>query len=311
VPAEACVVEVGLGGRLDATNVLPAPVVCGIAQLGIDHEAFLGSDPVGIAREKAGIAKRGAPLVTLSYPGAIAAAVADVAGDAGAPVLAEGATWSIEETASGLLYRDRDGEMAVAAPALPGNHQAANAGLALAMLRHQEALPIPPFALQATPAAARWPARLQRLASGPLRDMLPPDVALWLDGGHNPAAGEALARALDRLLTTPSGVDHHLVVVLGMLANKDAAGLLGPLAPRIGALVAVPVPDHAHHTPAALARAAQRLGVRDVGVAGDLVAAMRWVRNRTDPRGMPPVVLILGSLYLAGEVLALNDEPPD
>jgi dihydrofolate synthase / folylpolyglutamate synthase len=310
-PADACVIEVGLGGRLDATNVLPAPAVCGIAQLGIDHEAFLGSDPAGIAREKAGIAKRGSPLVTRAYPPAIAAAVAEVARGAGAPVMAEGDGWLFAAEGDTIRYHDPAGGLVVPRPVLAGDHQAGNAALALAMLRNQRALPIGLGALRAMTAHARWPARLQRLGSGPLLDLLPSGTALWLDGGHNPAAADALATALPALIGTPSGIDHELVVVLGMLANKDAAGLLGPLAGRIASVVAIPVPDHAHHAPADLAAVARSLGIGETAVASDVPAALRHVASRSDPRGMPPVVLILGSLYLAGEVLALNDELPD
>jgi len=299
-PADACVIEVGLGGRLDATNVLTAPVACGIAQLGVDHEAFLGSDPVGIAREKAGIAKPGSPLVTLGYPPAITAAIAAVATHNDAPVFPRGEAWDVTAGPDGFRYRDADGEVASPTPALAGGHQVVNAGLAMAMLRRQRALTIPDAALAAMACGARWPARLQRLRPGPLTALLPGGGTLWLDGGHNPAAATAIAAALDRI--APGG--RPIAVVLGMLANKDAAGLLGPLAERIGTLVAVPVPDHAHHAPDDLAATARRLGIGTVATAADVPGALRGLAaERT--------VLVLGSLYLAGAVLAANAELPD
>jgi len=309
-PADACVVEVGLGGRLDATNVV-TPVVCGIAQLGIDHEAFLGSDPVGIAREKAGIAKPGVPLVTLAYPPAIAAAIAGVASAATAPVLAQGEAWHLSVAGDHGRYRDPQGDVDIPRPALVGSHQLTNAALAVAMLRHQRALLLPDAALTAMPGRARWPARLQRLGPGPLHDRLPPGTPLWLDGGHNPAAAGALAAALDTVAGPPGGIERELTVVLGMLANKDVGGLLAPLAARIATLIAVPVPGHEHHLPEQVIACARALGIPATSTAPDVAAALDAVAHRTAPDDIPPAVLVLGSLYLAGRVLEANDELPD
>jgi dihydrofolate synthase/folylpolyglutamate synthase len=300
IPADACVIEVGLGGRLDATNVLPAPAACGIAQLGIDHEAFLGSDPVGIAREKAGIAKRGSPLLTLDYAAPIVDAIASVAAQAGAPILPRGPSWSVEATDTGFRYSDYHGTIVSPPPTLAGDHQIVNAGLAMAMLRHQRALTIPDEALSAMAPAARWPARLQQLRPGPLTARAPAGAAVWLDGGHNPAAAQAIAAALDRI----AGDGNTVTVILGMLSNKDAAGLLEPLADRIDALVAIPVPGHDHHAPADLAAIGQRLGIAECATARDVTAALASLPTAS-------TVLVLGSLYLAGEVLAANDELPD
>jgi len=303
-PADACVIEVGLGGRLDATNVIDAPLVTGIAQLGVDHEAFLGSDPVGIAREKAGIAKAGAPLVTMDYPPSINEAIADTAKDAGATVLREGADWrwSMAEAADHVLLTDPTGTVRVPSPALVGDHQRANLALALAMLRAQDRLPVPDEALAAASLAARWPARMQLLGDGTLVRLLPSGSRLWLDGGHNAAAADALAHAV-AAVAPGAGVD----VVIGMLANKDAGALIERLAPHARSVTAVPVPDHAHHAPEELARVARAAGIACVSTAPDVASALRSLVND----GKPATVLICGSLYLAGEMLAENDELPD
>ncbi|HLL59656.1 MAG TPA: folylpolyglutamate synthase/dihydrofolate synthase family protein, partial [Allosphingosinicella sp.] len=192
-PADACIVEVGLGGRLDATNVIPAPAICGIAQLGLDHQAFLGNKIEGIAAEKAGIAKAGVPLVTQHYPDRVANRIGEEAAAAGAPWLPRGGKWDAAAYQQKLHYRDEWGKLDLPLPRLSGTHQAMNAGLAIAMLRHQKALDIRESALRAAMGWAEWPARLQRLGSGPLRDLLPSGSELWLDGGHNPAAARAIA----------------------------------------------------------------------------------------------------------------------
>ncbi|MBX9813693.1 MAG: bifunctional folylpolyglutamate synthase/dihydrofolate synthase [Proteobacteria bacterium SG_bin5] len=296
-PADACVIEVGLGGRLDATNVL-APVVTGIAQLGLDHQQFLGDTVEAIAAEKAGIARANVPLVTMAYPPSVAAAVAAVARAGGAKIVAEGRDWRLTEP---FGYEDARGAVALAPPRLPGAHQRRNLGLATAMLRHQTALRVPEAALSQAGARAQWPARMQRLAPGALTASLPPGSSLWLDGGHNAAAAEAVRAAI----TEASG-DAPIWLVIGMLANKDAGALLAALAPGAAGLVAVPVADHAHHPPEVLAAKAAALGLA-AEVAADLPEALARVGARMRA---PGAVLILGSLYLAGAALAANGEAP-
>ena len=294
-PADACVIEVGLGGRFDATNVIPAPVVCGIASLGIDHEAFLlapedNVPAVPIARiafEKAGIAKPGVPLVTLDYPELADLAVTATAERAGAPVLRCGREWEVAETADGLRYRDAERTLDLPFPTLAGAHQASNAGLAIAMLRHQDGITIPDAAIAAGLRAAHWPARLQQLGSGPIREAARRRT-VWLDGGHNRDAGEAIVRYF--AVHGPA----RLHVVIGMLANKDPSAIVGPLGGRIASLTVVPVPGHEAHAASAFGPAAR--------AAADVLSAMA---GRPDD-GIP--VLIAGSLYLAGEVLRLNRE---
>ncbi|HEY0622200.1 bifunctional folylpolyglutamate synthase/dihydrofolate synthase [Sphingomonas sp.] len=305
-PADACIVEVGLGGRLDATNVIPAPAACAIAQLGIDHQAFLGDTAEIIAGEKAGIAKPGVPLVTMAYSASVTERIAEVAGAADAPVLTCGHAWDYQVASDRLLYRDANGTVETPLPALAGPHQPGNLALALAALRHQQRLAIPSAALAAAATAARWPARMQRLSPGPLLDLLPPGGQLWLDGGHNEAAAHSVSAALEQVA---QGRDIHLV--LGMLANKDAAGLLAPFAPLAASLTAIPVPGHAHHAPADLAQAARRLGIPATATAQNPESALRRIAAALGSNGSPPLILILGSLYLAGEVLRANDELPD
>jgi dihydrofolate synthase/folylpolyglutamate synthase len=303
-PADACVIEVGLGGRLDATNVVPKPVACGIAQLGIDHQAFLGDRIEDIAAEKAGIAKNGVPLLTQQYPERIAGRIARAADAAGAAWLPRGGAWDAAVYRHKLHYRDGDGRLELPLPRLQGAHQAMNAALAVAMLRHQDRVPVGEAALRAAMGWAEWPARLQRLAPGPLQQLLPAGSELWLDGGHNPAAARAIADFFRAHV--PGNRPFH--IVFGLLENKDAAGVLKPFANRSITLHAVPVPGHASHAPADLASAARAAGLAG-RAAADVAEALGWIARHADP-GEPPIVLILGSLYLAGEMLRANGQPP-
>lgn len=304
-PADACIVEVGLGGRLDATNVIPAPAACAIAQLGIDHQAFLGDTAEVIAGEKAGIAKSRIPLVTMDYGSSVAERIAQVANAANAPVFARGTAWDYQVADDRLHYRDANGSLETPLPALAGPHQPGNLALAIATLRHQQRIAVPAPALAAAAASARWPARMQRLSAGPLLDLLPSGSQIWLDGGHNEAAAQSVSAAL-----TQVAQGHNVHLVLGMLANKDATGLLAPFAPLAQSLTAIPVPGHAHHAPKDLAAAAHALGVPVTGTAGAPDAALRSIAASLTPDAPAPLVLILGSLYLAGEVLRANDELP-
>jgi dihydrofolate synthase/folylpolyglutamate synthase len=294
-PADACVIEVGLGGRLDATNVIVKPAVCGIATLGIDHERFLLAPEDGvpdlpplarIAFEKAGIAKPGVPLVTMAYPGEAEREVARIAQERGALHILHGREWhaKVGET---IEYRDRFGSLSLPVPALLGAHQADNAALAVAMLRHQSNLHITLEAMAAGIVVARWPARLQLLGEGPLTT-LAPGREIWLDGGHNPDAGAAIARHF---------ADKRLHLIVGMLANKDPHAITAPLGERVASLQAVPVPGHEHHEAQAFGPSA--LATPDVAIA----------LSALPDDGLP--VLICGSLYLAGEVLRLNGDVPD
>jgi dihydrofolate synthase/folylpolyglutamate synthase len=297
-PTDACIVEVGLGGRLDATNVLPTPAACGIAQLGIDHQFFLGDRIEGIAAEKAGIAKKGVPLVTQLYPPPLAEVIARAASDAGAIWLPRGGDWDAEVEGARLRYRDARSSFDLPLPRLPGTHQAMNAALAVAVLRHQQAITLPDASFGAAMRDAHWPARLQRLGAGPLRGLLPEGSELWLDGGHNSAAAEAVAAQFGP----------GLILIIGLLSNRDPSGLLEAFEGLATSVYGVPVPGHAAHTPEALAAAAHGHGMEG-RTADDVEQALLAIAARADP-ARPPEVLIFGSLYLAGEVLAANGEPP-
>lgn len=300
--ADACIVEVGLGGRLDATNVIEQPIVTGIAQLGIDHQAFLGDTIEQIAGEKAGIAKPDVPLITMRYPDAVAQVVQHAAAARGAAPLPLGTGWQLS-VGDRVRYADEQGALETGLPRLMGPHQPENLGLAIAMLRHQRVLKIPLSAYRAAAEWAEWPARMQLLAPGPLTDLLPPGTALWLDGGHNPAAAGAISAAL-----RSAAGNRPVHLITGMLANKEPRGLIAPFAAYARSFQAVPVPDHAHHAPARLAEIAAGLGINS-SVAEDVDAALRTIANRADP-DRPPVVLIVGTLYLAGAVLAANGQAP-
>jgi dihydrofolate synthase/folylpolyglutamate synthase len=308
-PADACIVEVGLGGRLDATNVITQPVACGIASLGLDHEGFLLAAEDGvpdmppldrIAFEKAGIAKSGSPLVTQKYTASMANTVATQATLHNANVHARGESWDAAVYDGRLHYRDAAGKLNLPLPRMTGAHQADNAALAIAMLRHQTAIHIPEAALSAAMEWTRWPARMQTLSAGLLTDRLPTGSTVWLDGGHNPDAGAAIAKTLE------DGPPVH--VIIGMLMNKDALGFLTPFAHKIESLCAVPITGHEHHEPLDLCRIAKdHLGIAQAAPVGDVDAAMERIASHDQPSH----VLICGSLYLAGEVLRMNDQSPD
>lgn len=291
-PADACVVEVGLGGRFDATNVLEPEAVaaCGIAALGLDHEKFLlaseesvPTEPMArIAFEKAGIAKKGVPLLSISESSVERKQVQVSSTRAGSLLFRLGRDWHYSHAETGY-YRDEQGSFELPRLGLSGRHQIGNAALAVAMLRHQDRVESSVEAIQQGLGKARWPARMQRLSKGPLvgeRDV-------WLDGGHNPSAGKAIAEHFDEPL--------HLV--LGMLANKNPRALLDPLGDKVLSLTIVPVPDHDCHS-------AEAFGT-DAGAASDLEEALLNLPSDGRP------ILIAGSLYLAGEALRLNDEIPD
>ncbi|HKX89192.1 MAG TPA: folylpolyglutamate synthase/dihydrofolate synthase family protein [Sphingopyxis sp.] len=308
IPADDCIIEVGLGGRLDATNIIPPPAVCGIASLGIDHEAFLLAPEAGtpddpamrIAWEKAGIIKAEVPVATLAYPPHIRDTIATRVADVGATLFPEGEGWAVEADGDAFGWTSRLGSVeGPLRPRMTGPHQMRNAGLAIAMLRLAPA-PRPTDAQIAQGVAdAFWPGRMQRLGAGPLTELLPGGSATWLDGGHNPDAGAALANALrDRA---------PLHIICGLLKNKDATGFLRPFADRIASFQAVPIPGHEYHDPEDLCRWVQSdLDIADAQPCDNVTAALRHIANHR-PRGD---VLICGSLYLAGVVLDLNGEWP-
>jgi dihydrofolate synthase / folylpolyglutamate synthase len=294
-PADACILEVGLGGRLDATNVIEHPLVTGITNLALDHQHFLGKRLPGIAAEKAGIAKAGVPLITQLYPPVIGGRIGEIAHDVGAPWLPRGSIWDAIVRQGKLRYRDEQGTLDLPLPRLPGRHQAMNAALAVAMLRHQDEVRVPVSALSATMGWTDWPARLQRLAPGPLVG----DREVWLDGGHNPSAARQIAAWARHQFTDASPL--HLI--FASLATKDPAGMLVPFRSVAAQVHSVPIGDHACFAPGELVEIAGALGFA-ADAHDNVEEALAAI-----PGGAR--VLIFGSLYLAGEVLAANDQAPD
>lgn len=291
-PADFCLMEVGLGGRLDATNVFAKPRLTIITPVSIDHQQYLGDTIEEIAFEKAGILKPG----TLGVIGPQSDAALDVittrADAIGAPLSVYGQDWMVWEEHGRLAFQDNDGLLDLPLPALIGAHQVQNAGTAIAALR---ALGADETAIRAAMTGVNWPARMQRLRVGPLVSAAP-DCEIWLDGGHNPAAGAALAEALARLPARPTHA------ICGMLNTKDLAGYFAPLAERVGSLVAVPIPDAPATLPADKTAAAAIGSGIPATTAPDVMTALKQIRENADN----PRILICGSLYLAGNVLKDN-----
>ncbi len=304
-PADVVLLEVGLGGRLDATNVIDKPLASVIAPIGIDHREFLGDTLTQIATEKAGIIKKGVPVVYAEQPVEAAAVIERQAGRLHAPLHGCGQSWHVNVERSRLVYQDDRGLLDLSAPRLFGRHQFDNAGLAIATLRATDLLSINAQAFEAGIARAQWPARMQRLPAGPLIASGPADSEVWLDGGHNVDGGRVVAAALGDL---EERVPRPLVVIVGMMGNKDAAGFLANFAGQTRHIIAVPIPDQDNAmTPAALADAARTLGMR-VETADSVESALHSLTQLAYET--PPRILITGSLYLAGSVFAANGSLP-
>jgi dihydrofolate synthase/folylpolyglutamate synthase len=298
-PADACILEVGLGGRLDATNIIEKPLVCGIAGLGIDHKQWLGRTMTDIAAEKAAIAKPNVPLVTQRYPPAAAQQVMRAAEAAEAPWIGRGALWDSRVIRGHIHYRDRWGSLNLPLPTLPGRHQAENAALAVAMLRHQDELKVPAEAMSEGVRTAAWPARLQKLGRGPLLRHLPTPSELWLDGGHNASAARLVADHVSRCFDG----DLPLVLVFASLVTKDPRAMLKPFRGLASEVHCVPIGDHECRPPEKLCALAAELGFRST--------ANQSLGQALERVSAPSRVLIFGSLYLAGEALKANGEIPD
>jgi dihydrofolate synthase/folylpolyglutamate synthase len=304
-PADVVLLEVGLGGRLDATNVIDAPLVTVITPISMDHTDFLGQTLMTIAREKVGIIKRDVPVISAEQPPEAIAVVEHEARRMHAPLHSAGREWHVNVERGRLVYQDDRGLMDLAAPKLFGRHQFDNAGLAIATLRAQDTLRIDPAAFEAGVVNAEWPARMQRLVSGALVEQAPQGSEIWLDGGHNAEGGRVAAAALGDL---EERVSRPLVVIVGMMASKDAGAFLANFAGLTRHIIAVQIPDRDNAMPPdRMADAARALGMR-VETSASVEAALRsLVRLAYE---VPPRILITGSLYLAGHVLAANGTPP-
>ena len=291
-PADYTLLEVGLGGRLDATNVVAKPALTVITPVDLDHQSFLGDTLALIAGEKAGIIKRGVPCIVGPQHDESLAVIERQAQRMGAPLRVYGQHWHVGLEAERLVYQDDTGLLDLPRPVLPGPHQIMNAGAAIAALR---ALGKGEAACEAAVTRAEWPARMQRLATGPLAD-LARGCELWLDGGHNPAAGEVVAATL----AERPGIATHLVC--GMLNTKDIAGYLAPLARVAQSLTAVSIPGETNTIPKEeTARIAAGVGLpaQMANSVEDALAAIAAAHQGSR-------ILICGSLYLAGHVLRRN-----
>lgn len=291
-PADYTLLEVGLGGRLDATNVIAQPALTAITPVSIDHQQFLGETLAEIAGEKAGILKRGVTCIVARQQYDAMDVIEACAERVGAPLLAHGQHWHVSEERGRLVYQDETGLCDLPRPNLPGAHQFENAGLALAALRH---LGFGERACEAAVTQTQWPARMQRLRHGPLVEAAE-GAELWLDGGHNPAAGHAIAQTLSELPSRP------LVLICGMLNTKDVGGYLRPLGNVADRLIGVSIPGEANTLTADETASAAKAQGLTADTADDLTDALRIATQRTSNAR----ILICGSLYLAGSVLREN-----
>jgi dihydrofolate synthase/folylpolyglutamate synthase len=296
-PADVTLLEVGLGGRFDATNVIDKPLATAITPVSMDHEQYLGETLAAIAFEKAGILKAGVPAIIAPQAPDAMTVIEARAKEIGAPLSRGGEDWFADMEAGGMNWRSGARRYRLPLPNLQGDHQIVNAGAAIAVLNALPQFGVTAAAMRAGLTQAEWPARLQRLTKGPLAEMLPPNVELWLDGGHNPSAGEALAKQAQHWHDKP------LFIVSGLLRTKDAAGFFKPLAIYVQEARSVAIPE----TTATLSAeetsdAARRAGL-DAPPAPSVAAALQALIPLIEG---PARILICGSLYLAGHVLSEN-----
>jgi len=303
--ADVLLMEVGLGGRLDATNVVERPLATVITPVSFDHAEFLGSSIGEIAAEKAGILKAGIAATVAAQPREALAAIERYAARIKAPIRVAGEDWTATEERGRLVYQDDAGLLDLPAPKLYGRHQFENAGVAIAALRSVDAFALAPAAFERGIAAAEWPARMQRLAQGALAKLVPAGAELWLDGGHNIDGGRAVADALADL---EERVPRPLILVIGMLSTKDCGGFLSNFAGLAQRIVAVSIPEQEKSMPAdGIAEAARTVGI-PAQSSTDIKSALAIICSYA--LAPPPRILITGSLYLAGAVLTANGTPP-
>ena len=306
--ADILLLEVGLGGRLDATNVIGRPLLTAITPVALDHQHYLGHRLSAIAAEKAAILKPGVAALIGPQSSAAARVISGQSRAVGAPLLRHArrgpwpGRWTARQAGARMAVRIEDRRFDLPAPALPGAHQIDNAGLAIACLTRLGGFAVDDGAMAAGLRRTEWPARLQRLDSGPLRALLPADAELWLDGGHNPAAGAALARWCAAACEgrPEGGPERPLALVVGMLETKDGGAFLEPFAPLGPVVHAVPIPGE----PAARSAAATAAEARAAGLPAHAARSVATALARIARTMRRPRVLICGSLYLAGQVLA-------
>jgi dihydrofolate synthase/folylpolyglutamate synthase len=303
-PADVLLLEVGLGGRLDSTNVIETPLASVITPISMDHMEFLGNTLTSIAGEKAAIIKRNVPVISAEQHPEAMTVIEQQARRMRSPLHVAGEQWHVAVERGRLVYQDERGLMDLAPPKLFGRHQFDNAGLAVATLRAIEHFRLPQAAFEGI-VHAEWPARMQRLSSGKLTELGPAACEIWVDGGHNADGGRVAAAALGDL---EERVSRPLVVIAGMMGNKDPGGFLANFAGLTRHVFTVDIPGQENAMPQdRLADAARALGMR-VEISGSVEAALRSIARLAYE--VPPRILITGSLYLAGHVLAINGTPP-
>jgi dihydrofolate synthase/folylpolyglutamate synthase len=307
VHGDVVILEVGLGGRLDATNVIDTPLVSAITPIHLDHQIFLGRTLSQIASEKAGVIKKSRPVVCAPQPVAVQAVIAQASKSRDSNLLSFGRDWHIELSPikeDEMIYEDGKGKLTLPLPSLKGEHQIRNAGQAIAILKCQDVFNIPDAAIKAGLDWVRWPGRLQNLDDTIFAKLLPKGSAVWLDGGHNPAAARTL-KAFFRDLDTQAT---PFYMVVGMLAGKDTHRFIKPFCSLVKALYAVPIQNQTKvRPPSEIAAEASALGISG-RISLDVPSALRAISKECDDAN-PPTVLITGSLYLAGEVLKQIGEP--
>lgn len=299
-PADLLLLEVGLGGRLDATNVVDKPALTAITPVDLDHREFLGPTIEQIAAEKAGIIKTGVPCVLGPQDPRAYDVIKKIAAEKSAPIIAHERDWKAWADGARMIFEWRGQKQSWPLPRLYGAHQVLNAGTAIACLKALPDLKIPDAALERGLLTVEWPARMQRLLRGPMVARLPTGAELWLDGGHNPHAGRMIAQEMEHWRRWPDR-DRPVHVIVGMKANKDADGFLGEILPRADRAATIAIPNDPNSFDArTLADKAQALGC-ETTAAQDLMAALDILLQ---DNSAPPRILITGSLYLAGHVLA-------
>ena len=303
-PADYLLLEVGLGGRLDATNLVDAPLASVVTSVSMDHVEFLGATIELIAREKAGIFKRGCPAIVAAQTDAPLDVLVREARRVGAPLLVAGQDFHVREEHGRLLFEDEDGLLDLPLPRLVGRHQHQNAATAIATLR-RVAPSLPPDAIERGMQTVDWPGRLQRLNKGALAAQAPAGAELWLDGGHNEDGGQALGQAMADFEDRAA---RPLIVICGTLATKDTSAFLRAFAGLAQEVLAVPVEgEHASRPARDVAACAIAAGL-PAAACQSVEQALTFLRARTWP--VAPRILIAGSLYLAGSVLRANGTPP-
>lgn len=292
-PADVLILEVGLGGRLDATNVIDEPLASVITPVSFDHEQFLGSEIRHIAMEKANIAKKDCPLIVGEQLPEALEQIEKTANEKQATLVSG---WHSQTSENGFTYKDNKGVLNLSLPNLNGPHQISNAALAIATLRHQDKLTISDDCFEKGIKNANWPARMQNITASKYGKMLPKGSTLWLDGGHNPAAGEVIANSFK---------DQRLILICGMMENKDTEGYLKPLAPLTDQLYGIHVDGEASHPATDIVKFAWHQNIKAETAENALDAISKIATDE------PVTVVICGSLYLAGQILGDNDLIPD